>query len=184
MGTDDPTVPPPRKRPLIQAPRQPPILRPGKAPGSQDSHPVLSDEQAKRFWEELQSVEERVLAAENERGRDLARYVSMQERVDTLGTDMDEVWREVRSMRKRLDASIQDDVVTARQIGDLEKRLAVRAAQESERLSARADLAAEEVAGPLAARTGSKAARKWAALVTGLGLLVELLRWYFASQGK
>lgn len=179
--SEDPTVPPPRRKPL---PLAPPVKRVAKAPGSQDSLPVLTDEQAQRFWIELQTLEERLGDVESERGRDLSRYVSLQEQSETSANDLNELWREIRGLRKRLDASIQDDVVTARQIADLEKRLAVKAAQETERLSARADLAAEEVAGPLAARTGSRAARKWAALVTGLGIVAELVRWYFTAQGK
>lgn len=171
---DDPTIPPPRRRlPSPVQVRRPPVLRYPKAPGSQDSHPVLTDEEAKRFWEELQDVDVRLKTIEQERGRDISRLIVLGEKVDTLSQDTDELWRESRSLRKRHDASIQDDIVTARQIADLEKRLA-----------ARADLAAEEVAGPLAARTGSKEARKWAGLVTGLGVLAELIRWYFAAQGK
>ncbi len=178
--------PPPDSPPVSSDPaaeiefKKPPAL-----PGSLDSFPTLSDAEAQRIWDWMQQASERLRDLEKDRRRDLVRLLQLQDTVEETDRKAEgslagiqsaaeafgELRKDQRRLESRLNRSMQDDVVTAQHLADLERRL-----------NKAADLAGSEAGGRAGRTAGRKTATKLGSVIGALMIVLEIARLIYASH--
>lgn len=149
-------------------PKIPPLPPARKTAASSDSFPAVAPNQEDRIWKMLRGIHEQLETFSLERGRDLVRFNDLQETVDEHGQDIREL-RESMTVYRELRVEIKDLRGELRDIRRADRQQDQALAQQ-DKLITKQDGEIDELAN--AKRAGGAAGRKWATLISILGMIL------------